>query len=198
MSTVSPGDAVFPPVGFCACTMPSWLCCDVAWQMTTGLRLALCSVDTACAWVSPMTSGTVTDEGPVDTTRLTDAWLGACEPAGGLVLTTSPLGMLFEAWLVIVPQEKPAWPRTLHAVAVDSPATSGIVVVWGGGWAVTRFTVLPGGTDCPPFGFWSHTMFCWVQVALNWVFSLRPKDCSWLVAAVTDWLMSDGTFTGAA
>src|SRR5580658_5448344 len=57
-------------------------------------------------------------------------------------------------------------------------------------------TVPPGVMVWPDFGLWLHTMFCWVQVLLNWTFACRPFCCNSDFANVTDWPTRSGMLTG--
>ena len=41
-----------------------------------------------------------------------------------------------------------------------------------------------------------QTMFCWVQVLLNWTLACNPIGCNCALAAVTDWFTRSGIRTG--
>ena len=82
MVTVVPGLTDTPPLGLWLWTIPSWVGSWVDWQITTGFRLAVCSVDDGRApGCHPRRRARGPYDGPLDTTRFTLA-LAGCLGAG--------------------------------------------------------------------------------------------------------------------
>jgi hypothetical protein len=111
----------------------------------------------AAACVSPVTFGTETGAGPLDTTRFT-AVPGATDcPAAGFWLMTLPDATVELDCCVTLPTTSDAPVIALAAAACVSPVTFG-TETGAGPLDTTRFTDVPGATDCPAVGFWLMTL----------------------------------------
>jgi hypothetical protein len=105
----------------------------------------------AAACVSPITSGTDTFAGPLETTRLTAEPALTEVPATGLSLITLPEATLLLDCVVTVPATRPAPVMAVVAAACVSPTTFG-TDTFAGPLETTRLTAEPALTEVPATG----------------------------------------------
>jgi hypothetical protein len=105
----------------------------------------------AAACVNPTTFGTLTFDGPVDTTMFTAEPAATLVPATGLSLITSPDATVLLDALVTVPNTNPAPVIAVVAAACVSPTTFGTVTD-AGPVDTTMFTAEPAATLVPATG----------------------------------------------
>jgi hypothetical protein len=148
----------------------------------------------AVACVSLTTDGTVTNTGPVETTRLTAVPTTACVPPAGLWLMTDPDVTVELDAVVMVPTVRPAVVKVVVATACAVPTTLGTVTC-GGPVETTRLTALPDATGVPLAGFWLMTSPA-ATVVLDDVVTVptvRPAVANVIVAAVCVVPTTEGT-----
>ena len=198
MVTVVPGlTATGRRSGSATCTIPSWDWIDGRLADLHRIEArALQRRDGGRLRCRPPRRARGPSDGPLETTRFTLALAGSWAPAAGVVLITSFLGTVGDGCLVIVPHWNPAWPRRLHAVVWSSPLHVGHGVVVD--WREDADRASRAERSGPDLGLCMHTMFCWVQVLLNWTLAWSPSDCNSALAAVTDCAHEVGDVHGRA
>jgi hypothetical protein len=103
------------------------------------------------------TFGTVTFEGPLDTTRLTAEPVATLAPPSGLWLITVPEGTVLLDCVVTVPTVSPTPVIAVPAALWVKPMTFG-TVTFEGPLDTTRLTAEPVATLAPPSGLWLITV----------------------------------------
>ena len=95
--------------------------------------LAAMIVASASTWLRPVTSGTMTITGPVETSMLTGSPRAATVPPAGFWLITSPAGTVPLGAMVTVPTVRPAATIAASASTWAKLTASGVGVSAGGG-----------------------------------------------------------------
>src|SRR5262245_10214645 len=108
-------------------TSPAGMIVDELIVTAPSLRLLPVIVFVAAVCIRPTTFGTVTIEGPVDTTSATDDPGATAVPAAGDELMTDPAGTVALGAVVVDPTTRPALVIALAAAAWVMPTTLGTV-----------------------------------------------------------------------
>ena len=122
-------------------------------MLTRSPTLRSAAVAAASFW--PITDGTATSCGPLETVRTTVAPRRASAPAGGRWRTTRPFACLAKTSTDLA--RNPAACTRSNASATSSPTTLGTSTVFGRR-ATTITTVFPGSSSAPPMGIWRKTL----------------------------------------
>jgi len=129
--TADPALTDVPATGLSLTTLPDGTVLLAAVVTVPTTNPAFVSAVVAAACVEPTTFGTVTDAGPLDTTRFTADPALTDVPATGLSLITLPDATVLLAAVVTVPTTKPAFVSAVVAAACVDPTTFGTVVPFG-------------------------------------------------------------------
>src|SRR5438445_7369335 len=191
--TVEPLAAWVPAGGSVLITLPLGTLSD-GWLWLRVLNPAWPSwlAATSASW--PVTSGTATFSGPLDTMRVTVAPLAALVLAAGSWLITR-LGATLSSALLVMRTVKPAPSRASVAETWSLPTTFGTVTC-GAPALTVMCTVDPFFTLVPGSGDWAAT-FPVSTVSLGWeTFSTtRPASVIMRVASASESPMTVGTAT---
>ena len=187
-----------PAAGDELITLPDAMVLLYAWVMVPVVRPADVRALPAAAWDIPMTLGTDTIWGPMETLNETAVPCATDAPAAGVVLITSPAGTVVLLVFVTPPAVRPAAVTAVLAFAVVMPDTSGTVIMttgWGP-WDIVRFTAVPVATAAPAAGDELITLPDAMVLLYAWVMApvVRPADVRALPAAAWDIPTTLGTY----
>src|SRR5690606_35903940 len=197
MLTVLPGSRRSPALGLWLRTRPSWPGLLTTSSLTLATRPAPSIWPIAFSSLRPSTDGTVTCEGPDETTIVTVEPGSSSDPGPGLVLMTRPASTSEDdcGWTLTV---NPALSSAARASPSVWPVTSGTATVPAplDTWTVTA---VPGGTSCPAGGSCSTIRPSSTSSLSTWTCSPRSRPAAlraWL-ASVTVMPRTSGTATGS-
>src|SRR5690606_23621793 len=198
MLTVSPGLRRSPELGLWLRTRPSWPGLFTTSSLTFSTRPALRIWLMALSSLRPSTDGTVTCEGPDETTSVIVEPGSTSDPAPGLVLMTRPASTSDEDCCSVVMLVNPAFWSVARASSSVWPVTSGTATAPAppATWTVTA---VPGATSWPAAGSCSTIRPSSTSSLSTITWSPRSRPASpraWL-ASVTVMPRTSGTVTGS-